>query len=786
MFNTGVAVRFGHGIRKCCSVLALAAALGAAQPVFTPQAFVANAQASAVFSRIDVAGNQRINADTIRTIAGITPGKRVSPGEINDAVQNLYASGLFESVDVRPEGGRLVIEVVENPTISRVSIEGNRRIKDDVLLPLVGSQPRRAYSPTQAEADVEAITQAYAQSGRLAARVTPKIIRRSDNRVDLVFEVREGRIVEVNRIGFTGNRQFSDRRLRKALETKQAGLFRALIKRDTYIQDRVEFDKQKLRDFYTKRGYIDAEVRSTSADFSRERNSFLLNFKIHEGQQYDFGEMTITSNEPDVNVDDYQRALKINSGRPFNASQVDVTLERMDIIAYNNGLPFVQAVPRVIRNDDTRTIDIEFELVRNSRLFVERIDIEGNSTTLDRVIRRQFKVVEGDPFNPREIRQASERIRALGYFSNVVVESRQGSAPDQAVIDVNVEEQETGTLGFGLGFGTDAGLSGTMDLTENNLLGRGQQLAFSLTTSGEDRAFNLSFTEPSLYDRDLLAGLDVYYQISNSSFTKYDTAKIGLAPRIGFPLSNNSRLELSYLASRTKIDNVDSGASQLIVREAAEFYTSELGAKYTLDRRNSPIDPTAGFIFSLDQKVAGLGGGRRYYKAVANAKAYRSFFNEEVVFTVELEGGYLNSFNGPTSIAERFQLGGNTLRGFESFGVGPRDRTDDANGNPLNDVLGGNFFALARFEASFPIGLPEEYGVHGGVFFDVGSVWGLDVVQAGNSLIVDDGAHLRSAIGVSIFWDTILGPLRFNFAKTLKSQTYDNTQSFNFTIDTRF
>ncbi len=781
MVDTGIAVRMGHGLGKCCAVLALATAFSTVQPVMAPGWLTAQAQTSAVFSRIDVAGNQRINADTIRTIAGIAPGTRVSPAQINDALQNLYASGLFETVDVRPERGRLVIEVVENPTINRVSIEGNRRIKDDVLLPLVGSQPRRAYSPNQAEADVEAITLAYAQAGRLAARVTPKIIKRSDNRVDLVFEVQEGRTVEVNRIGFTGNRVYSDRRLRRTLETKQAGLFRTLVRRDTYIQDRVEFDKQKILEFYNKRGYIDAEVISSAADFSRERNSFLLNFKIQEGQQYNFGEMNITSLEPDVNVEDYDTALKINPGRPFDARKVETTLERMDVIAYNAGLPFVRAIPRVTRNDETRTIDIEFELQRGDRIFVERIDIEGNSTTLDRVIRRQFRVVEGDPFNPREIRQAADRIRALGYFADVQIESRQGSGSDQAVIDVNVEEQSTGSLGFGVGYGTDDGLSGTITLTENNLLGRGQSVSLSLTTSGEDRNFDFSFTEPALYDRDLLAGVGIFYRTSNSSFTNYDTTALGIAPRIAFPISENARLQLSYSIARNKVDNVPATASPLLNIEQKSFYTSEFGVRYTLDRRNSPIDPTAGFILSLDNRIAGSSGNRSYFKAVANAKAYRSFLNEEFIVSAEVEGGFLNSFGGNSSIVERFHMGGNTLRGFESFGIGPRDVTGG-----LDDALGGKYYALARFEASFPIGLPEEYGIHGGIFFDVGSLWGLDVTSSGGST-VDDSSKIRSAIGVSIFWDTVIGPLRFNFAKPLDSVAgVDKTQRFNFTIDTRF
>ena len=787
MVDTQVAVQIRHGFGKICSVLALSTALVAVVPVVFPSHSMAQAQASARFSRIDVSGNQRIAADTIRTIAGIPASKRVTPGQINDAVQNLYSSGLFESVDVRPERGRLIIDVVENPTINRIAVEGNKRLKDEALLPLIGSVPRRAYSPTQAEADVAAIAQAYAQAGRLAARIKPKIIKRSDNRIDLVFEVREGRVVEVNRIGFTGNRVYSDRRLRRAIATKQAGLFRALIRKDTYIQDRVEFDKQKLTEFYKRRGYIDAEVLSSGADFSRQRNSFLLNFKVQEGQQYKFGDMTITSLEPDVSIDDYQRALKLKSGRPFDPRKVETTLERLDIIAYDRGLPFIQAVPRITRNDDTRTIDIEFELQRGARTFVERIDIEGNSTTLDRVIRRQFKVIEGDPFNRREIRQATDRIRGLDFFAKVEVDSREGSAPDQAVIDVNVEEKPTGSLGFGLSLGTDDGLGGAITLSENNFLGRGQKFSLAVTTSKEDRTFDLSFAEPALFDRDLSAGFELFYRTTNSSFNSYDTVSVGFAPKIGFPISKNSRLELSYSLSSDKI-TTENTVSPFIQDETGTRVTSAIGARYTLDRRNSPIDPTAGFVFSLDQKLAVIGGDQNYYRAVANAKTYRSFFNEEVVLSAELEGGLIHSLSGSsTRVIERFSLGGDKLRGFETYGIGPRDMNNNGSGTPFAEPLGGNFFAVARLEASFPIGLPEEYGVHGGLFFDIGSVWGLDSTTSSAGTSVDDSRQFRSAIGVSLFWDTALGPLRFNFSKPLKYiEGVDNTQNFNFTIATRF
>jgi len=794
MNTTRTPVRVFRKFVQTGAVIAFAAALGPVSSAIFVESSAAYAQATARFSRVDVSGNQRIAADTIRSIAGIQAGTRVTPGQINGAVQNLFDSGLFENVDVRPEGGRLVIEVAEYPTINEISIEGNRRLKDEDLIGLVGSVPRRAYSPLQAEADTLAITNAYAAAGRLAARVEPKIIRRSDNRVDLVFEVREGRVVEVNRISFTGNRKYSDRRLRRTIDSKQAGLFRAFIRRDTFIPERLEFDQEKLRNFYLKRGYIDAEVLSSSADFGRERNTFGVNFQVEEGQQYTFGELTITSQEPDVNVDDYQRALKINSGRVYNPELVNTTLERLDVISADQGLAFVQAQPRVTRNDDTRTLDIEFELVRGRKLFIERIDIEGNSDTLDRVIRREFESIEGDPFNARKVQQAADRIRALGFFARVDVQTREGSGPNQVVIDVNVEEQPTGTLGFGLGFGTDDGLAGNVTLTENNFLGRGQTLGLAVSTTSSNRQFSFNFIEPKLYDRDLALGLNVSYKTTDSTRLTYDTKRIEIQPSLSFPIGQYSRLKTSFLLARDEVLS-EADASPLIQAEDGSRTTVALGLGYTYDRRNSPIDPTAGFIFRIDQTVAGLAGDNKYYKAVANAKAYRSLLNEEIVLSAEVEGGYLKSFGGgTTSIIDRFQLGGNTLRGFESFGIGPRvvGDTTPTTTSDFDEALGGNFYALARLEASFPIGLPEEYGVHGGLFFDIGSVWGLDTTTAadggGNSVKASSSDfQIRSAIGVSLFWDSALGPLRFNFAKPIQYvKGVDKTERFNFTVDTRF
>jgi len=387
-------------------------AIGVISLIGTPRA---EAQ-SYRFTSVQISGNQRVDAATILSYAGISRGQTLSAAELNDAYQHIVDSGLFEEVDLQPRGGTLTIKVREYPTINVISIEGNKRLKDADLMKIIRSKSRHVYSPSVAEADAAAITDAYRQAARYAASVTPKIIRRSENRVDLVFEVVEGRVTEIERLGFVGNRAFSDRRLRRVLATKQAGLLRAIIKRDTFIADRIQFDRQVLRDFYLSRGYVDFQILSVTSELARKRNGFFITFKIHEGQKYQFGKITTVSDLDGIDPEEFQKASKIRPGMTYTPTAVDNTITRMERLALKKGLDFIRVEPHVTRNDRDLTLDVEFAVTKGPRVFVERIDIEGNATTLDRVIRRQFRTVEGDPFNPREIRDASERIKALGFF----------------------------------------------------------------------------------------------------------------------------------------------------------------------------------------------------------------------------------------------------------------------------------------------------------------------------------------------------------------------------------
>jgi len=735
------------------------------------------------FSSIAVQGNDRIEVATVLRFADIRKNQPMTAAQLNDAYQRLSDSGLFESVEMVPAGNQLVIKVTEYPTINIVNFEGNRRVEDEDLAAVIKSQSRRVFSPSQAEADAAAIVKAYADQGRLAARVEPRVIRRDGNRVDLVFEIREGSVTEVERVSFTGNQAFSDRRLRRVLDTKQAGIFRRIVQRDTFVADRTEFDKQLLTDFYRSRGYVDFQVLSVSSEYSRERDGFFVTFNVREGQQFKFGKITTASEYQGVDVSEYAKVVKIRDGAAYSPTAIDTTIGRMEAIALKNGLDFLRVDPRITRNERDGTLDVAFVLTKGPRIFVERIDIEGNATTLDEVVRRQFRTSEGDPLNPREIRDAAERIRALGYFANADVNANQGTSPDQVIVDVNVEEQPTGSLNFGASYSVSDGVGFNIGVSESNFLGRGQTVAVNISTTKDNQNNSITFIEPALLDRDLKYRFNLYYNTSDNDNARYNTTRIGIVNSLEFPLTELTRLEARYRFSSDELSDVGgttpANSSPILVGEEGRETSSVLGYTLTYDTRIGGIDPNAGLLLRFGQDYAGLGGDVEQLTTTALASYRRKVLREDVTLRAELEGGMVHRFNGDTRLLDRF-TGNGKIRGFERNGIGPRDL-----GAANEDALGGNYFAVARVEAEFPLGLPSEYGITGGLFADVGSVWALDnTAGAGGS--VDDDFHLRSVIGFAVLWNSALGPLRFNFTRAIQKEDYDREQNFDLTVSTQF
>ncbi len=743
---------------------------------------------SYAFSNVSIEGNERIEPGTILSYAGIARGESVSAAQLNDAYQRIIASGLFETVEIVPQGSTLVIKVVEYPTINRIAFEGNRRIKDEDLAQIVQSQSRRVYSPRQAEQDAQSIAEAYVNEGRIAARVTPKLIKRSENRVDLVFEVFEGGVSEIERIGFVGNQAFSDGRLRRVLETKQAGILRALIRRDTFIEDRIQFDKQVLADFYASRGYVDFRITGVNAELAQERDGYFVTFNVEEGQQFAFGAVTVESDLPEVDVDLFSSVLKLKPGNTYSPSLVENEIARLERLAVREGLNFVRVEPRVSRNDRDLTLDVTFQMTRGPRIFVERIDIEGNTTTEDRVVRREFDTVEGDPFNPRAIREAAERIRALGYFKDAEVQAREGSTPQQIIVDVNVEEQPTGSLSFGGSYSTSSGFGAAISFSERNFLGRGQLLSLGVNTASSASSYNFNFVEPAFLGRDVAFGIALNYSETDNDYADFDTATGVFRPSVEFPVSENGRLQLRYTARFTDIRNAYDGDTGGIIRaeeDEGERLDSMIGYTYSYDTRRTGLNPNAGVLLEFGQDFGGVGGDTSFIKTNLRAIAQTKIWNEEVTLRAAFEAGALHYTSGNSRVTDRFLLNDSIIRGFETGGIGPREYNKSAD---VNDSLGGDYYAVLRFEAEFPLGLPEEYGLSGGVFYDIGSVWGLsgDTLSNATNPVLYEDFSARSAIGVSVFWDSALGPLRLNFSRPVSKQERDREQNFSLSLSTEF
>lgn len=741
------------------------------------------------FGSVVVEGNTRIETGTILTRAGITQGETISAGQLNDAARSIRDTGLFETVEVVPQGNTLIIRVVEWPTVNRINFEGNSRISDEELALIIGSVERRVYSPTQAEQDTAAIAQAYVDQGSITAIVTPAIIRRDDNRVDLVFQVDEGGRTEIERISFVGNRDFSERRLRGILETKQAGLLRSILSSDTFVAERIEFDRQVLVDFYNSRGYADAAVSNVDVNLTAERDAYLVTFNVQEGQRFTFGAVTVSSALPEVDASLFQNVIRTRTGQAYSPTAIENDVSRIEGLALREGLNFVRVDPRITRDERGLALNVEYALVRGERIFVERIDIEGNATTLDRVIRQQFGTVEGDPFNPRAIREAAERIRALGYFADAAVEAREGSTPDQVVVDVDVEEQPTGSLSFGANYSSENGPGLIASFAEENFLGRGQILEFQLSTAQDDRSLAFNFTEPEFLGRDLRFGTEFAYGQTDNASALYDTDSLRFSPSIGFPMGERGRLSLLYALEYSDITDVDGfdtpddesdDASAIVEAEAAEgaVWTNAVGYTYNFDTRRSNIETGTFGIMRFGQEFGF--GDTTFVKTTALASVETRVLGEDLTLRATIEGGNLSYSNGDSRVTDRFFLGSRVLRGFERNGVGPRDAVTD-------DALGGNSFAVVRLESEFPIGLPEEYGVTGGAFVDYGSVWNVGNLRGQDpDTVLSNEASARAVAGLSIFANTPLGPLRFNFTDALQSEEFDRPQTFDVTVSTRF
>lgn len=737
--------------------------------------WVAPAGAQTIINEVLVEGNERIEADTVRSYLSVSTGDAFDAREINDSLKSLFATGLFADVTIRREARALIVRVVENPIINRVAFEGNQRIDDEALEAETQLRARVVYTRTRVQSDVQRLIEIYRRSGRFAAQIEPKVIQLAQNRVDLIFEIEEGPLTGVRRISFVGNKRFGDGDLRDEIQTRESAWWRILTKDDTYDPDRLTFDRELLRKFYLGKGYANFRVISAVAELTRDRKDFYVTFTIEEGERYRFGDLSVDSRLRDLNAASLLTVLTTVSQEWYDANEVENTIQALTDSVGNLGYAFVNIRPKIKRDREQRLIDVTYEIEEAPRVYVQRIDIVGNVRTLDKVIRREFRLVEGDAFNAAKIRRSRQGIRNLGLFEAVEIDTEQGDQPDQSILTVGVAEKSTGELSFGAGISTLDGIVGNISIRERNLLGRGQNLRLGLTFSTRRQEIDLNFTEPYFLDRDIAAEFDLFRKnVDFQDESSFDQDTLGTSLRANYTIAEDLRHGLKYTLRQDKISNVDDGASRFIKEQEGTSTTSSVGHTLAYDKRDSRIKPTEGYFINLGQDVAGLGGDVHFLRHTLTYSYYLPLWSDWVA-SARIKEGHIVGIGEDVRINDRFFLGGSSLRGFEPGGVGPRDRTTD-------DSLGGNAFYAATVELTVPLNLTKDLDVDGAFFTDVASLSNVD----------DSGAEIlstgnpRASIGIGVAYLSPFGPIRLDFARAVVKEDFDKTESFRFSFGAKF
>ncbi|WP_237154685.1 outer membrane protein assembly factor BamA [Oryzibacter oryziterrae] len=750
---------------------------------------------AATISRISVVGNSRVDQQTIASYLTIKPGKSFSAVDVDDSVKALFATGMFSDVQINQSGGTLVVKVIENSVIARVAFEGNDAQSDEILGATVELQPRSVLTQAKVESDTQRILELYRRTGRYNATVEPKEVDLGQGRVDLIFQINEGPRTEVSKINFVGNKAYSDWRLKDVVATKESGFLGWLKTSDNYDPDKLNADQEALRQFYYNRGYADFRVVSAVADFDREQNSFFITFTIDEGEQYRYGDIHVESTLSEVKPADLEALALTKPGDIYSAKDVQKSLEQMTVAVAAKGYAFVQVRPRGDRDYANHKISITYFVDEGTRAYIERINIIGNDHTRDYVIRREFDIGEGDAYNQVLIEKAERRLRNLGYFKNVKIWSEQGSAPDKVIVNVQVDDKPTGEVGVGIGYNTSSGIIAELSFTEKNFLGRGQYLRAKVTrginTDGNSgsSSYELSFTEPYLFDRRLAGGFDLYrknYSEGSSDVHPYDEELTGGKLRLGVPITEDATLNLYYSGYKQSITNPSNSSDPTkwndefrtgLIKEQERFISS-VGYTLNYNTIDDVAFPRNGIYAEFGQEFAGVGGDATFLRTTARADYYKELFEDwGLVGHLQAKGGYVQGIGEDLSYLDQFRIGGETIRGFAPEGFGPRDKD-------TGYALGGKFYVAGTAETIFPMPLiAKDYGFSAALFADAGSVWGSDNPTSG---VISQDFAIRASVGAGILWQSPFGLLRADFAVPVMKEKGDETQIFRFSGGTQF
>jgi outer membrane protein insertion porin family len=732
---------------------------------------------------IVVTGNHRIEAGTIESYMLLSAGDPFDPKAIDQSLKTLYATGLFSNVGITRQGNNLLVAVTENPVIDQVAFEGNHQLTKVNLNAVVQLKPRSVYTVQAAEADRQLILDAYAHKGYYSTTVVPQIIKLSDNRVDLVFKIHDGRATYISKIAFVGNDHFSEGTLRTVINSRESEWYKFLASSDSYDPTRIDFDGDLLRRFYLRKGFVDYKLMSTNAELAPDRSSFFVTFVMNEGPRYRVGKINIVSHLPHLNGDTLLPDLKMGTGDWYNGDTVNQTSDAITADVQSRGYAFVQVNPVLKKHVDSQgrhIVDLTFDVVMGPRVFVEQIDISGNARTEDKVIRREFQIAEGDAFNAEAIRRSRQRLNDLGYFKSVDFGTQAGSAPDKIVLTTQVQEQSTGSLTIGGGYSTDDGALVNLGLSEKNLIGTGINASLSGVLAQKASQIDLSASDPYFLDRNLLLGGDIFNITNdNRDISQYEETRTGFTVRTGYAFNDFLSQQVRYSLIDRNVFNVQAGASLYVQDEAGWSLLSQIGQTLTWDHRDSAIDPHSGYIIRLNEDLAGLGGNAQYLRSKLDVGYFvpLDYFSGNHNWSLAFTGsvGYLYTYGGQQLIIDNFFLGGDNMRGFEEGGAGPHDVK-------TGDSLGGRFIATQSSELHFPLPISPDLGITGRVFADIGMLTGVDDKFGP----VYDTSSPRVSAGVGISWNTPFGLINIDVADPIVKYTDDKTQVFRFGFGTRF
>jgi len=737
---------------------------------------------------IDVEGNRRIDADTVRSYFHPSPDGHYDAAALDDALKALVATNLFDNVTVDHPGGRLVVHLTEAKVIGRVAFEGNKKIKDDELKAVVESKAQGPLQRALVQADASRIVEAYRHAGRDDVGVVPQIIDRGNGRVDLVYEVTEGAKTTVRKINFVGNQAFSSRQLGAIIKTSATTMLSFLTGGNVYDPDQIAADREQLRRYYRSKGYADASVTKASAEYDPQQKGFVVTFVIDEGAVYHFGDITFVCDIPGVDPEKLRRLLLIKTGAAFDGNALDKSTEVVGTELSKLGFPFAQATAHTTNDTDGRRVNIALTIKQGPRTYVERIEIHGNTITRGYVIRREFDIAEGDAYNKSLIDRAERRLKNLNYFKTVKISTKPGSASDRVVLDVELAEQSTGEFNISGGYSTTDGLLAEVKVGENNFLGTGDVLKASVTWGQYAQGVDLSASEPYFLGTKVAAGVELFYKQTDASpYQSYGSDSYGAVMSLGTPINDQMGVQWRYSISRQDV-TLDpaalAGTPSLPIQQAAAAgsqWVSAVGDTVNYNTLDNNKLPTSGISSRLSQDLAGLGGDVNFLRTTEDARYYQSI-NDDLVGMVRAQGGYITPWGGQqVPLIDSFFGGPSLVRGFAPNGFGPRDLTP---GSTMDNVGGSMYWATtAELQSAIP-GVPQEYGLRASAFVDAGSVfrYGGPTTFPGSSqsLQLANGNIVRSSVGVGLTWGSPFGALTVNYAVPVTKAAYDVVQPFNF------